>query len=299
MVDDARAIAFALSPKAKSYNQNWLTKCPIHADRTASLSVGLSASGRILFSCHAGCDSGEVFHYCKRNGIIEPDGKGAHVRIIAPKPPPTTRPEAIRIWKEGKPIAGTPAEAYLQSRGLVLTDAAPSLRYSERVYNVEKSKHLPAMLALIQDESGKGVGLQRTYLDKNGSKADVENGKMTLGSALGAVMFGEIKCGLLIIGEGIESVLSARAIAERKGRPWAAWAAIGAGTLARRVTPPMGLERIVIAADIDEPGIIAAVVLRQRILDAQIIDRKSLSINLPCKKGRDFNDLWREVNREK
>ncbi|MCC6619208.1 MAG: hypothetical protein IT341_09265 [Chloroflexi bacterium] len=34
----------------------WMARCPVHEDRTPSLSVGIGDDGRALVTCHAGCD---------------------------------------------------------------------------------------------------------------------------------------------------------------------------------------------------------------------------------------------------
>lgn len=38
----------------------WLARCPAHDDRVQSLSIGVGADERILLCCHAGCTTGDV-----------------------------------------------------------------------------------------------------------------------------------------------------------------------------------------------------------------------------------------------
>ena len=40
--------------------RQWAAKCPAHADRENSLSVGMAADGRLLLKCFAGCPTAAV-----------------------------------------------------------------------------------------------------------------------------------------------------------------------------------------------------------------------------------------------
>jgi hypothetical protein len=35
-------------------------RCPVHDDRSPSLSIGLGRDGRVLLRCHAGCDAESI-----------------------------------------------------------------------------------------------------------------------------------------------------------------------------------------------------------------------------------------------
>jgi hypothetical protein len=41
--------------KVRKRGENWSARCPAHADRQPSLSVGVGTDGRVLLKCHAGC----------------------------------------------------------------------------------------------------------------------------------------------------------------------------------------------------------------------------------------------------
>jgi hypothetical protein len=49
----AAEIAAALG--AEPTADGWRARCPAHNDRTPSLSIGESASGKVLLYCHRGC----------------------------------------------------------------------------------------------------------------------------------------------------------------------------------------------------------------------------------------------------
>lgn len=46
----------------KRTSTGWVAKCPAHEDKRASLSTSVSASGKVLIKCHAGCAPNEVLH---------------------------------------------------------------------------------------------------------------------------------------------------------------------------------------------------------------------------------------------
>ena len=50
------ADTFAVLVEARrTGNGNWQARCPAHADRSPSLSIGVGSDGRILLHCLAGC----------------------------------------------------------------------------------------------------------------------------------------------------------------------------------------------------------------------------------------------------
>ena len=40
----------------KQSGDQWTARCPVHADETASLSVGTGDDGRALLNCFVGCE---------------------------------------------------------------------------------------------------------------------------------------------------------------------------------------------------------------------------------------------------
>lgn len=123
---------------------------------------------------------------------------------------------AIRIWNETRPTPGTLAEVYLRSRGITMS-LPTSLRFHPRLKH-PSGQHLPAMVALVTDgNSGTPVAIHRTYLSSNGNaKADATPNKMMLGTTRGGAVRLSEQLGDLLIGEGIETTLSAM---QATGRP--------------------------------------------------------------------------------
>jgi len=160
---------------------------------------------------------------------------------------------ALKLWREAKPIDGTPAERYLRDiRRVALPPAgADAIRYHPRVWHGHDGHHWPAMIALMTDPAtGAPCGIHRTYLDPDDCmKAEVEPQKMMLGNA-GVVRLcadEDVTIGLGIA-EGIETSL---AVIRRGWTPL--WAALSAGAIARFPILP-GFEALTIFADADATG---------------------------------------------
>lgn len=173
-------------------------------------------------------------------------------------------PEAARrLFRAGRAILDTPAEAYLQARGITAADF-PALRFHPSVYYRADARaplrRPPAMLAAITDLDGRIVGVNRTWLDvERLCLADLDAPRKVLGALLGhGVRFGPATDRLLA-GEGIETVLSLKSVLPELPMV----AALTANHLAALLLPP-GLARLVIARDGDDAGVRAAARLRDR-----------------------------------
>ncbi len=140
-------------------------------------------------------------------------------------------------------------------------------------------RRLPALVAAVtadagkhpgqEDHSGPGeqtahgaiVGVHRTWLDpRHPAKADVSFPRKALGRVHGhAVRFGQADAGTLMVGEGIETMLSLVTAVPAV----TAAAALSAGGLGA-FTPPQAIARLVVACDNDAAGERAALRLRRR-----------------------------------
>jgi hypothetical protein len=158
------------------------------------------------------------------------------------------RKRAREILRASQRIGGTPAEAYLQSRGISLIgEPVSSLRSHERLPMPGDNYLHPCMVApVIVPMSGEFLGIQRTALRSDGKgKAEILIAKASLGPTKGgAVVFGELEAGAEILeGEGVETVLSA---VQATGLPGIA--TLGAVALGKPQVPPG--RPIVILADL-------------------------------------------------
>ena len=178
--------------------------------------------------------------------------EGAYDRIEA----------ARRLWRACRAIDGTHAEAYLQARAIHRC-RFPSLRFHPALNYRDRRgfRRLPALVAAVAGDDGAIGGIHRTWLNPAApAKAGVASPRKALGRVHGrAVRFGAPGHDTLLVGEGIETVLSLiTAVPEIP-----AAAALSAGSLGA-FAPPSGLARLVVARDSDAEGQRAAERLRRR-----------------------------------
>jgi hypothetical protein len=124
---------------------------------------------------------------------------------------------ARRLFRAGRPVPGTPAEAYLRARGITAKLDWPALRYHPSVYyRARPDAELelwPALLAAVTDLDGTITGVQRTWLDRERpAKAPFADPRRALGYLLGnGVRFGHA-ADILAAGEGIETMLTLKSV---------------------------------------------------------------------------------------
>jgi putative DNA primase/helicase len=150
--------------------------------------------------------------------------------------------------------------------------------------------HHPAMLARFWAPDGASSTIHRTYLTQDGQKAPVDPVRMLMPGDVpvgGAVRLMAPMNGSLVVGEGIETSLSA-------ARLWSlpAWACLTAELLAAWV-PPEGVEHVVIAGDNDASfaGQCAAYRLAQRLSRLGI----AAEVRIAPEVGTDWNDVLAEA----
>ena len=175
---------------------------------------------------------------------------------------------ARRLWRRCRAIDGTHAEAYLRARGLDRC-RFPALRFHPRLFYRDGGgvRRLPALVAAVTAHDDVVAGVLRTWLDPDRPmKATVTRPRKALGRVHGrAVRFGQPGAGTLLVGEGIETVLSiVTAIPDA-----VAAAALSAGSLGA-FAPPAGVTRLVIARDNDAEGERAAERLARRCARARV-----------------------------
>ena len=198
---------------------------------------------------------------------------------------------AHRIWKLCRDIAATHADAYLRSRQIAVS-AQPSLRFHPTLLHRDGAtlRRFPALVAAVLDNDRALRGIHRTWLDpRRPAKAPLAEPRKTLGAIrTHAVRFGTPgPDGVLIAGEGIETVLSV--VTALPAVP--AVSALSSGNL-RVFVPAPGLRRLVIAADNDDDGRDAALRLR-RVCRAVGLEAAIVQPRLG-----DFNDDLREFGPE-
>ena len=183
------------------------------------------------------------------------------VRQVAPPAPTNSSEAARRLFAASKPIRGTLADRYLQSRGIILPADVSFLRFHPRCFyrGPAGRETWPALIAAVTDLDGAITGVQRTWLDPGGGKAPLEQPRRAMGHLAGnAVRFGNA-CDVLTAAEGIETALALKTV--MPAMPVAA--ALSAAHLAA-LTLPSSLRRLYVARDNDEAGRLALGRLRAR-----------------------------------
>lgn len=226
--------------------------CGVHPDGFATL---MWANGWEFWTAF------EAVHEFLYGGAVR-----ASVANIRKLPPVATMPKADpaklkyvlnKVWGETLPftaVAAEPARLYLARRGITI--AAPgAMRFHPSLLYMEGENvigHFPGIVAMVLGADGKPVTLHRTYLNHDGSKAQVESQKKlmsypedrkVMGGAIQLVPAGRV----LGVAEGIETSLAA---IEATGIP--TWATVNARMLEGFV-PPEGVEQLIVFTDKDRP----------------------------------------------
>ncbi|WP_374578313.1 CHC2 zinc finger domain-containing protein [Phenylobacterium sp.] len=217
------------------------------------------------FACGEGGDVIRLEQLLRGGSLREAAGRLAGTNVApagvrAARPPPRPRTPADQetsgdrmaraLWREAAPtIAGTLAATYLQHRGIaadIVALVGRRLRFHPSApwgWSEERRDWVraPAMLARVDTSAGPTGGLHATYLAPDGrGKARLEPAKRMWGRQagrdgrpggawlIGAEVSAAIARSPLVVGEGIESTLSA---VQLQGRPCRAVAALSLGHL--------------------------------------------------------------------
>jgi hypothetical protein len=195
---------------------------------------------------------------------------------------------ARRLFRAGRSVAGTQAEAYLRARGITARLDWPSLRFHPALwYCADRDaarESWPGLLAAVTGADGLITGVHRTWLERQRpAKAPLADPRRALGHLLGnGVRFGRAT-DVLAAGEGLETMLALKSVLP--DLPMVA--ALSAHHLAALDLAP-ALSRIYVARDRDAAGRMAAERLHARGREAGIEVRDLMPA------GSDFNaDLRR------
>ena len=257
---DAQAVTHALG--GRWHGAYGTAPCPAHDDRSPSLSLKDGRDGRLLAYCHAGCDWRAVRDALRGMGHLP--GRGEAPTPLDPAVKEAREREerrdaerraaqALRCWKGTRPLAGTPAEAYLRGRGIT-GPLPPTLRFHPACWHGPTARRHPALVARV--EGAERFAVHRTYLARDGRGRRIdhhdagrrEDAKMMLGHTLGGAVRlagreepprrargpGSLRApGPLVVAEGIETALSVASGAAGPLGPGArVWAALAANGMA-------------------------------------------------------------------
>jgi putative DNA primase/helicase len=198
-----------------------------------------------------------------------------------------------KLWAASEPVTkNDPVDLYLRrTRRLNLPEVPPVVRYhpSMGYYNGGVLVgHFPAMLAPVVDATGEMVAVHKTFLNCDGTKADLSPVKKlsraiypgaTQGSAIQLFQPGPT----LAVCEGVETALAVHLMADEYLPVWAAVSAHGLETLEL----PTVVRNLFICADHDDRGLQAAKRLAQR----QTAKGVTCKILIPEPTGSDWADV--------
>jgi putative DNA primase/helicase len=276
---NTRAESLARALDGRKTGAGWTARCPAHEDGTPSLSI-TQAGARVLVHCFAGCDQARLLAVLRERGLWCANPKVQWRPAAKPKPP-TPSVEALSLWRQAHPARGTLVERYLASRGLRLPEG-DALRFVPALRHRYARGWWPAMLALVCDGvEGTPRAIHRTWLARDGSgKAPIESPRLSLGPTRGGAVRLAPAGETLLVGEGIETCLSAM---QASGLP--SWSALSTSGLIALELPP-AVRTVIVLADGDDPGEHAARACGQRWRD----EGRAVRIARPP-RGQDFNDM--------
>jgi hypothetical protein len=279
----AAQVAVRLGGNSQPNSSHWYAaRCPCHDDHRFSLSLK-DVDGGIVVKCFAGCKPADIKDAIRQ--IMQ--GTLAVVPAV-PGQPRLTEEGLARILERirGECAVLPQIGHYIRhGRGITLR-LPPTLLGHPALYHNESGTTGLAMVALLQAANGDRVpAIHRTWLATDGSgKANLSPVRKSLGPVAGhAVHLGK-PSSRLIIGEGIETTLSAL---QMWGSAFDAWATLSTSGMTALIVPDTVTE-VVIASDNDPAGRSAAASLCERLLR----ENPTRRVNVCTPKGglNDFND---------
>jgi len=293
---DARAIAHMLGGDVTS-GDSANVPGPGHSKNDRSLSIRIDrATGELLVCSHAGDDWRACKDYVRsRLGLdhreISTERRRTSFAVLRSgldNDKEKKKSAALRIWEQSINPTGTVVERYLREhRGLALPPelVGSVVRFNGSLY-VDASTRSPGMVCLFRDiKTDEPCGVHRTFLDR--STAQKTDRKM-LGVAKGAAIKidpAKAVSTSLTIGEGFETVLSARMAG--MGPAWA----LGSSGAVRGFPVLSQLGELTILEENDPTSRRDVVTCAERYLAA----RKPVNVVTP-EIGNDFNDAWKAAH---
>lgn len=285
--------------KLRQSGNEYVGLCPFHDEATPSFYIN-DAKG--LFHCFGCAASGDIIDF-----VRETEGKSfvealewlGAARLPEPVDPGWREAEqqrqtsaklastalALAQWEKVRPVIGTLGGVYLRSRGIRLPVPADiGFAWVPIWYNRKTGKPgplRPAILCACRDVTGRIVGIQRIFLDKDGRKAALRKPKLSLGQVRGAAVRLGPPAKRIILCEGPEDGLTLWMRYPRTP----VWISLGTGSLPHVILPPQ-VEEVILAGDNNEPGR-AAVAAAHISYGAQ---QRRVREHFPPPTFEDFND---------
>lgn len=215
---------------------------------------------------------------------IEEAANGAPIAIRTGPDVGKVKASMNDIWRRGIALTSLPATVGWWRSRLGAVPTCADLRAVNALECPGHGDH-PAMVALVRGADGKPVNLHRTFLTRDGRKAEFGDPRRVMPVPLpkgSAVRMGEYE-GVLGIAEGIET---AAAVTKLFSMP--CWSALNAGNL-EGWTPPDGVRVVVFGDnDLSFTGQAASYALAKRLRR----EKRDVEVRLPAQPGWDWNDVF-------
>ena len=287
----AAEIAAALGGAPYRSGRWWRCLCPVHGSRSGhsrTMALRDGDRGPIVY-CHAGCSAADILAELRWRGLL---GGRSDRRAARPRPVTESRDRecrieiARRIWSASRDAHGTPVVFYLDGRGIKI-EPPPVLRWAPRCWHRDTCAQLPAMVARIDGPDGAMIGVHRTYLRRDERGLWHRRDRASLGPIAGGGVRLTPAADTMLVGEGIETCLSAM---QATGMP--GWSALSTAGLAGLILPP-SVRAVLILADHDRnsAGARAAYAAAARWVG----EGRRVRVAMPEEPGTDFNDVLADV----
>ena len=268
-----------------------MCNCPCHDDETASLHVTVGYKHPVVLKCFAKCPQETLVAWAKWNGFWytteqqqawERKQVEREAKYKAEQKDYHRLKKAYAILRAASYNKVIPPTEYLKGRGIAnVPECAALLSAKDAVRLI--NKRFPAMVVpVIKDD--RLVGAQVTLLNKYATaKLATDRPKLSYGPIAGGVPLADVDPKQqLLVGEGIETVLSAMQITGLPGI-----AALGAANMIHVEVPTCS--EVIIVADNDDPGYEAAKLLSRRLAN----EGRKVRVAYPEFDGEDWNDVLR------
>lgn len=306
--DFADKIAATYHGTAKRFGREWRVFCPVHesggraAGHSPSLAVWRRASGSVAFACMVGCKHRDIVDRLVTAGV---QARPAHMsreeyqrsRALEEAKIEESRAKAAALFNASRDVErGDPTDLYLRSRGIELRpEEARFLRTVDDPDNPGCSMMMGLVVDPITlvDPNVRSIAVATLALTQD-AKARVNYRGYKHRSVLGplrtaGVFFGN-NSPELVLGEGIESVLSAMRLLDK---PFGC-AALTSSNVPNLAIPPF-VQTIYVVTDNDVAGSAAAhrCILNWRPLHFNVIVRMWGAMGTKW----DANDEWMKRTR--
>jgi putative DNA primase/helicase len=276
----------------------WRCRCPVHASRGSTLALRDGERGLIVH-CHAGCSRTDILAELRRRGLLHGDAgvkAPANLAEIERRRNAEARDRqrriafACNIIASALPATATVVERYLHTRVPGIAGVPPPFRYlpiaSPYARHPPSGGRRPVMVATVEHVEHGVVGAHRTWLAVDGSaKASFDPARMSTGAISGGAVWLASAAETLMVGEGIETTLSAMMAIGLPG-----WAALSTSGLVALVLPSIVTE-VIILADNDATG--AGEKAARAAAQRWLAEGRKVRLAMPPNPGTDFNDVLR------